>query len=135
MAAHHEDELVIEHRDELGVLVLDRPADSEIDLASEHHLEDLFGMSGAHAHPDVRVRRLERLQKGRQDVRAHRRRRGDEELADLSEAQIVHGLLSLEDLRDRALRVGEQGTSRVGERHPARASDEEVDAELPLEAL
>src|SRR5207244_8018991 len=57
--------------------------------------------------------------------------RADEELADLARAQVRHGLLSVDHLPDRALRVGEQSTSRVGERHPARASDEQVDAELP----
>src|SRR5205823_9930124 len=59
MAAHHEDELVVEEGDELGFRMLDRSADPEIDLAPEDHLEHLFGVSGADAHADLRVRRLE----------------------------------------------------------------------------
>jgi len=81
------------------------------------------------------MRCLEGFQDARQDVGAHRRRRGDEKLADLSRTQILHGLLPIQHLGDRALRVGEQRTPGVGQRHPAGRSHEELHAELAFEAL
>ena len=78
MPAHDKDELVVEDRDELGIRMANRPPNAEMDLASQHHVEHLLRVPGAHAHPDARMGRLERLQHGRQDIRAHGRCGGDE---------------------------------------------------------
>ena len=135
MPAHDKDELVVEDRDELGIRMADRPAKAEMDLASQHHVEHLLRMPGAHAHPDVRMRGLKRLQDGGQHVRAHGRRRGDEELAGLPRPQVVHSLVPLEHLRDGALGVGEESPPGIRQRHPASSSHEELDPELAFEPL
>ena len=87
VSAHDEEQLVVEQRNELGLRMADRPADAELHLAAQDHVEDLLGVTGAHAKPDVRMRVAECLQQGGQDVRAHRRSCADEELGPTGRAK------------------------------------------------
>src|SRR2546430_13611144 len=50
-------------------------------------------------------------------------------------AKVLHRLASLDDLRKHALRVGEQSPTGIGQGHPPRATNEEVDPEIAFEAL
>ena len=130
-----EDELVVEDGDERGVRVPHRTAHAEVHLVAEDHLEDLLGVAGAHADAHVRVRRPERLEQPRQEVRTDRGRGADEELADLPRPQLLDRLAPVEHLPDRALGVREENPAGVGERHTAAAAHEEVDPQVGLERL
>jgi len=92
-------------------------------------------VAGPHAEAYIAMRRLIGLEHAREEVGADRGRSADQQLADLAAAKFLHRLASLDDLREHTLCVGEQGSTGVGQGHPPRAANEEIDPELALEAL
>ena len=81
------------------------------------------------------MRRLIGLEDTREEIRADRGRRADQQLADLAPAKVLDRLPSFDDLGEHALRVREQRSTGVGQGHPPRAANEEVDPEIALKAL
>lgn len=132
---HDEHDLVLVERHALDVGMAERAHEAELHLVAQHHVQHLLGVPRADGQPDRRVRGAEALQDRREDVRADRGGRAEQELSGGAASEVRQQLATVGERHERALGVGQEGASGLREPHPAARPDEQRPAELPLQRL
>ena len=131
----HEDEAILVERRADDLRVLEGSHEPDLYLLSQDEVEDLLRVPGADAHRDARVALREALEEGGEDVGGDRRRGADDEAPSPAALEGVHLHAPVGERLERSDRVGEKGVARIREPHPAGSADEELGAEVGLEAF
>jgi hypothetical protein len=134
-AIDHEHEAILVERCAQDVRVLEGANEPERRLLSEHELEYLLGMTGAHADGDARVALGEALEQRREDVGRDCRRSSDDEAPGPTSFEGIHLHAPVGERLERSDGVRKEGAARVREAHPSGSANEELRAQIRLERL
>ena len=113
----------------------DGAAEADLHLVTQHQLDDILGVAGAHRDLDARMGVDEALQELGEDVGADRWSRGDHEVAGRGRHHLLQRVAAVDQGSEGALREGDPGAARVGQAHAVGGAQEEGGAQLAFEAL
>ncbi len=130
-----EHQLVVVQGDRLDVGVEQLPGQPEIDLTAQGEIQDLLGMAGPDDQPHVREVPRVANEQCRQDVRAHGRRRAQDQFPGPTTTKLGQQARAGVQRAHRSFGIGEEGASCISQIHPVPAAHEQRRPQLRLEGL
>src|SRR6266851_4618877 len=131
----NEDQLLAVEGPQLQVGVVDRAPEAELHLVTQHELDDVLRVTGAHRDLDARVARDEALEQVGQDVGADGEGATDGEVSGRGSLDLLQRVAAFDQRAHGALRERHPCAAAVGEAHASWRAQEQFHAQLALEAV